>query len=273
MIEADKHEKSILQQIIQHKKEEIQIRRTRKPLDQLRQDIKHAPPVRSFIQALENTISSNLPAIIAELKKASPSRGVICTNFDPTTIAVEYAQHGASCLSILTDEKYFCGNLCYIKAVREVCMLPILCKDFFIDPYQVFEARMAGADCILLIVAAVDDSCLETLTQLAHQLDMEVLVEVHNKEELVRALRLPVRLIGINNRDLKTFDTSLETTISLKSSVPDDRLLVSESGIHSCAEIQMLREHGVQAFLIGEVLMKSKQPGQALKELMSLPST
>ena len=260
---------SILQQIIQTKKQEIQVRSAKKSLDQLKHEITHASPVRSFIQALENTISSNVPAIIAEIKKASPSRGVICTDFDPATIAVDYSQHGASCLSVLTDEQYFSGSLSHIKAAREVCTLPVLCKDFFIDQYQVYEARLAGADCILLIVAALDDKRLQMLTQLVYELGMEVLVEVHNKEELERALKLPVKLVGINNRDLKTFVTSLETTITLRTHVPADRLLVSESGIHAGSDIKMLREHGVQAFLMGEVLMKSKQPGKELEEIMT----
>ena len=212
-------------------------------------------------------MKANEPAVIAEIKKASPSRGIICEHFDPVSIAVEYTKHGASCLSVLTDEKYFQGSLDYIKAVQDVSTLPILCKDFIIDPYQVYEARLAGADCILLIVGALSDQQLVELTDLVHQLGMDILVEVHNQCELERALKLPVRLIGINNRNLKTFETSLQTTLSLKAHVPSDRLLVTESGIHTVDQVRMLRAEGVHAFLVGEAFMKAKSPGQALQEL------
>ena len=257
----------ILTAILQTKAEEVQSHCAVKPLHQLKPEVEAARPVRSFIQALEKRIAANQPAVIAEIKKASPSRGVICEHFDPISIAVEYAHYGASCLSVLTDRKYFQGSLDYIQAVRDVCTLPILCKDFIIDPYQVYEARLAGADCILLIVAVLSDPQLRELTDLAHQLGMDILVEVHDQHELDRALKLPVRLIGINNRNLKTFETSVSTTLSLKAHVPSDRLLVTESGIHTPDQVRMLRAEGVCAFLVGEAFMKTKHPGQALQDL------
>lgn len=257
----------ILKVILKTKVEEIRSHHSIRSLHQLKGDIETAPPVRKFIQALEKSIKANQPAVIAEIKKASPSRGIICEQFDPVSIAVEYTKHGASSLSVLTDKKYFQGSLDYIKAVRDVSTLPILCKDFIIDPYQVYEARLAGADCILLIVAALSDQQLVELTDLVHQLGMDILVEVHNQCELERALKLPVQLIGINNRNLKTFETSLQTTLSLKAHVPSDRLLVTESGIHTADQVRMLQAEGVHAFLVGEAFMKAKNPGQALQEL------
>jgi len=209
------------------------------------------------------------PAVIAEIKKASPSKGVIRENFDPTQIAKSYAHFGAACLSVLTDVDFFQGSDEYLQQARAACNLPVLRKDFMIDPYQVYEARALGADCILLIVACLTDQQLHELCGLSHDLDMDVLVEVHDEQELERALRLPNKLIGINNRNLHTFETTLQTTLSMLDKIPSDYLLVSESGIHTPDDIKLLRENGVNTFLVGEAFMAAEDPGAKLKELFS----
>jgi indole-3-glycerol phosphate synthase len=227
----------------------------------------HAP--RGFEKALRAKIASNQPAVIAEIKKASPSKGVMRENFAPGEIAGQYARAGAACLSVLTDKDYFQGHPDYLKTARRACNLPVLRKDFMVDPYQVYEARYWGADAILLIVAALSDAQLSELETVALQLDMDVLVEIHDGDELDRALRLKSPLLGINNRNLRTFETSLQTTLDLLPRVPSDRLLITESGILAPSDVTLMREHGVHGFLVGEALMRQPDPGQALQALFT----
>lgn len=263
----------ILQKILHTKQEEIAARSAVTSLAQLRGQAAVAEPIRGFLRAMQSKIAAGNPAIIAEIKKASPSRGVIRADFDPPALARSYAQGGAACLSILTDAQYFQGHESYLQAARAACSLPVIRKDFIVDPYQVYEARAIGADCILLIVSALEDAQMLALYTLATGLGMDVLVEVHDREELQRALRLNAPLIGINNRNLRTFATSLQTTIELLADVPEGVLLVTESGIHTQADVQLMREHGVHAFLVGEAFMRAQDPGTELKKLFFLAST
>ncbi|QTR49421.1 indole-3-glycerol phosphate synthase TrpC [Candidatus Thiothrix anitrata] len=257
----------ILQKILNTKQEEIAERSARISLAQLQEQAAAADPVRGFVHSMQQHIARGNPAIIAEIKKASPSKGVIRTDFDPPAIAKSYAQAGAACLSVLTDAHYFQGHETYLQAARAACQLPVIRKDFIVDPYQVYEARALGADCILLIVSALNDTQLSDLYQLAIALGMDVLIEVHDREELQRALPLNAPLIGINNRNLRTFATSLDTTLDLLADVPDDVLVVTESGIHTQADVALMREHQVHAFLVGEAFMRAQDPGTALKNL------
>jgi indole-3-glycerol phosphate synthase len=227
----------------------------------------HAP--RGFERALRNKVAANQPAVIAEIKKASPSKGVMRENFNPAEIAGQYARAGAACLSVLTDRDYFQGHADYLKAARRSCTLPVLRKDFIVDAYQVYEARYWGADAILLIVAALSDAQLAELETVAFQLGMDVLVEIHDGEELDRALKLKSPLLGINNRNLRTFETSLQTTLDLLPRVPSDRLLITESGILAPSDVTLMREHGVHGFLVGEAFMRQPDPGQALQSLFT----
>ena len=227
----------------------------------------HAP--RGFERALRTKIAANRPAVIAEIKKASPSKGVMRENFNPAEIAGQYARAGAACLSVLTDRDYFQGHADYLKAARRACALPVLRKDFMVDAYQIYEARYWGADAILLIVAALSDAQLTELETVAHQLGMDVLVEIHDGDELDRALKLKSPLLGINNRNLRTFETSLQTTLDLLPRVPSDRLLITESGILSPSDVTLMREHGVHGFLVGEAFMRQPDPGQALQSLFT----
>ena len=259
----------ILQKIIERKGEIVDARRINIPLEQVKEAIENAPPPRGFVEALEERITLNQAAVIAEIKKASPSKGVMRENFDPVEIAKSYARANAACLSVLTDVDYFRGSDEYLQQARNACNLPVLRKDFMIDPYQIYESRALGADCILLIVACLTDHQLNELCGIAHDLDMDVLVEVHDEQELERALRLPNKLIGINNRNLHTFETSLNTTLSMLDKIPPDVLLVSESGIHAPDDVKLLREQGVKAFLVGEAFMSADDPGAKLKELFS----
>ena len=222
---------------------------------------------RGFINALNQRITAGDPAIIAEVKKASPSKGIIREEFHPADIAKSYAQGGAACLSVLTDADFFQGHEDYLIAARDVCELPVIRKDFIIHGYQVCEARAIGADCILLIVAALDDAQLRDLHQQANQLGMDVLVEVHDAEELNRALKLDLALVGINNRNLHTFDTSLNTTLDLLAQIPNNVTVITESGIHTRDDVQLMRDHRVNGFLVGEAFMRQADPGQALKNL------
>lgn len=257
----------ILRRIIARKSEEVRSRAQRLPLQQLSQRVEAAPATRDFAGALRRRIQAGCPAIVAEIKKASPSKGVLRPDFDPAAIARSYARHGATCISVLTDTEFFHGKDQDLQAARAACELPLLRKDFILDVYQVYEARALGADCILLIVAALGDTQMRELVTLAQELQLDVLVEVHDRAELERALRLPTPLIGINNRDLRTFETRLEVTLSLLPEVPADRLVVTESGILVSADVALLRRAGVHAFLVGEAFMRAPDPGAKLQEL------
>lgn len=257
----------ILQAILQTKQQEIQERSTQTSLAQLQEQAMHAEPVRGFLRAMQNKIHTGQAAVIAEIKKASPSKGIIRADFDPPSIAQSYAQGGAACLSVLTDKPYFQGHENYLQAARAACTLPVIRKDFMIDPYQIYEARAIGADCILLIVSALNDQQLNELYTLAIELGMDVLIEVHDRDELRRTIPLNAPLIGINNRNLRTFVTSLNTTLDLLAEVPSNTLLVTESGIHTQADVQLMREHQVNAFLVGEAFMRAADPGAELANL------
>ena len=259
----------ILEKIVAVKRQEVAAALARKPLSAMRADAESRVLTRDFVGAMRAKIAAGLPAVIAEVKKASPSKGVLRADFIPADIAQSYAEHGAACLSVLTDQQFFQGSVDYLKQARASCDLPVLRKDFMIDPYQVYEARAMGADCILLIAACLDDAQMQSLEALAMSLDMAVLVEVHDGLELQRALQLKTPLLGINNRNLKTFDVSLDTTLGLIKDVPAGHLLVTESGISTVADVQRMRAAGVQAFLVGEVFMRADEPGQALAELFA----
>lgn len=260
---------TILDTILARKHAEVAERAARLPLADLQARLTSAPPVRGFADALATRIASGQPGVIAEVKKASPSKGVIRADFDPAAIARSYAAAGAACLSVLTDIDFFQGSDTYLQQARAACGLPVLRKDFVIDPYQIYEARVLGADCVLLIAAALDDTRLSEFAFLAAELGMDVLVEVHDLDELERALPVPARLLGINNRNLKTFEVSLQTTLDLKAAAPADRLLVTESGILTRADVACMREAGVHAFLVGEAFMRQPDPGAALQELFA----
>jgi indole-3-glycerol phosphate synthase len=251
----------ILNRILARKAEEVAERRARLPEAELIARIADLPDTRGFAAAIEEKIAAGLPAVIAEVKKASPSKGLIRTNFDPAAIARSYVAAGAACLSVLTDSDFFQGSEAFLQQAREACSLPVLRKDFIIDAYQVYEARAIGADCILLIVSALDDDVLLQLSLLAADLDLDVLCEVHDEEELERALAVPVPLIGVNNRNLRNFETSLETSLTLQGMIEYDRILVAESGIHTPEDVARLREGGIQAFLVGEAFMRAEDPG------------
>jgi indole-3-glycerol phosphate synthase len=239
------------------------------PLRELAARVEGAPPVRGFVRAIRSRIEAGKPAVIAEVKKASPSKGVLRPDFRPAEIAASYERHGATCLSVLTDREFFQGADEHLQEARAACALPVLRKDFVIETYQVYEARAIGADAILLIVAALADSQMQELNHLAHELGLDVLVEVHDESELERATALGIPLIGINNRDLHTFETRLETTIQLLPKVPAGRIVVTESGILAPGDIELMRRHGVNAFLVGEAFMKAQDPGQRLHELFA----
>ncbi|UCB53814.1 MAG: indole-3-glycerol phosphate synthase TrpC [Thiotrichales bacterium] len=257
----------ILNTILQRKAEEVEERSANTSIQALAERAQSADSVRGFIAAIEERIADEQSAVIAEIKKASPSKGVLREHFDPATIAASYQQHGATCLSVLTDRDFFQGGEDYLQQARSACSLPVIRKDFIIDPYQVVEARAINADCILLIVAALDDHQLQALLDQAHELNMDVLVEVHDDAELERALATGARLIGINNRNLRTFETRLATTLDMLGRIPDDRIVVTESGIHSREDVALMRDHNVNAFLVGEAFMKAEDPGEKLAEL------
>jgi indole-3-glycerol phosphate synthase len=257
----------ILQKIVAVKRDEIAAAKNRKPLDAMRADAHSRVLTRDFEGAIRRKIASGRAAVIAEIKKASPSKGVLRADFVPADIAQSYAENGAACLSVLTDRQFFQGEPDFLKQARASCELPVLRKDFMVDPYQVYESRVMGADCILLIAACLDDVQMAELEAVARSLDMAVLVEVHDRDELGRALRLKTPLVGINNRNLRTFEVSLETTLSMLADVPADRLLVTESGILGPDDVQKMRAAGVNAFLVGEAFMRAKDPGAALAQL------
>lgn len=257
----------ILKKILDRKAEEVANRKQRTAVELLKEMAGDAENPRGFASALQNKANSKKLAIIAEIKKASPSKGVIRENFKPLEIAQDYAMNGATCLSVLTDKDFFQGSEAYLQMAKQACPLPILRKDFMIDPYQIHESRALGADCILLIVAALEDKQMHELADTATDMGMDVLVETHNAEELKRALTLDTPLIGINNRNLRTFETSLQTTLELKQAIPADRLIITESGIHTQDDIQLMIENDVYIFLVGEAFMKADSPGQKMREL------
>jgi len=257
----------VLKRILARKQEEVAERRERVSLFELKARIASAPPVRGFADAVAAKLQAGLPAVIAEVKKASPSKGVIRPNFDPAAIARSYEAGGAACLSVLTDIDFFQGSDAYLQQARAACSLPVLRKDFVVDAWQLHEARMLGADCVLLIAAALDDVQLAEFAFIADELGMDVLVEVHDLDELERALPIPARLLGINNRNLRSFEVSLQNTLDLQASVPLDRMLVTESGILAPVDVALMRGAGVNAFLVGEAFMRQPDPGTALREL------
>jgi len=257
----------ILVKIIQRKEEEIIARKKNKSLEQVMADANNALPVRGFVDSMKKRLAASEPAVIAEIKKASPSKGVMRENFIPAEIAQSYEKGGASCLSILTDIDFFQGSDAYLQEAHAACHLPVIRKDFIVDPYQVYEARAMGADCILLIVSVLNNMKLNQLYTLARALDMDILIEVHDEEELLRSLPLGADLVGINNRNLRTFETSLDTTIELLAQVPDDRIVVTESGIHTAEDVKLMRDNGVNAFLVGEAFMRADEPGAELNKL------
>ena len=261
----------ILDKILAHKAEEVAAAKRERPLARMRDEARAAASPRDFLGALRTRIAGGEAAVIAEIKKASPSKGLLRADFDPAAIAASYGAHGAACLSVLTDREFFQGAPQYLAAARNACSLPALRKDFMLDAYQVYEARALGADCILLIAAALDVARMQELEALAHELGMAVLVEVHDAAELASALALATPLIGINNRNLRTFETRLETTLGLLAAIPDDRIVVTESGIMRREDVQRMRGAGVHAFLVGEALMRADDPGKALEELFSVP--
>lgn len=258
---------SILDEIIERKWQEIAERSATRTLADLQRAAAAQAPGRGFVAALQTQLAAGAAAVIAEIKRASPSKGLIREDFDPAAIAASYERGGATCLSVLTDADYFQGSEAYLQEARSACQLPVLRKDFLVDPYQVIEARAIGADCILLIVAALEDSQMAELNAAAIALDMDVLIEVHDRDELERCLPLGNTLVGINNRDLRSFETRLETTWELLDQIPDDRLVVTESGIHSHSDVQAMRAHKVNAFLVGEAFMRADEPGEKLSEM------
>ena len=259
----------ILRRILDVKVVEIAAAQKRLPLAALRAEAESALAPRDFVGALRAKISAGRAAVIAEIKKASPSRGVLRDDFDPEAIARTYGRHGAACLSVLTDQVFFQGRAEHLSAARAASGLPVLRKDFIIDPYQVTEARAMGADCILLIVAALDPAQMRELESAARELGMAVLVEVHDRGELESALALSTPLLGINNRNLRSFETRLETTLGLLPAVPDDRIVITESGITSSQDVHRMRKAGVNAFLVGEAFMRADDPGKAFEELFA----
>jgi len=262
---------TILKKILERKVQEVSERQPKVSIADLKARIAEqqgsAFDPRGFVANMERAIAEGRSAVIAEAKKASPSKGLLRDPFVPADIAKSYEQGGASCLSVLTDKDYFQGAESYLIQAREACSLPVIRKDFIVDPYQVYEARAIGADCILLIVSALLDQQMAELNALAVELGMDVLIEVHGADELERALPLGNKLIGINNRNLHTFEVTLNNTYDLLASIPDDRIVVTESGIHSQADVQAMREHNVHSFLVGEAFMRAENPGQKLKEL------
>ena len=257
----------ILDKIVAVKHQEVAAAQKRKPLDVVRADAESRILTRDFVGARRAKISAGLPAVIAEVKKASPSKGVLRADFIPADIAQSYAEFGAACLSVLTDVQFFQGGVDYLKQARASCQLPVLRKDFMVDAYQIYESRAMGADAVLLIAACLDDAQMRDFEAIARGLDMAVLVEVHDQAELERALKLKTPLIGINNRNLKTFEVSLDTTLSLRSLVGADRIVVTESGIQTRDDVLRMGAAGVNAFLVGEAFMRADEPGQALAQL------
>ena len=259
----------ILNKILVTKHEEIAKAMATLPMDALREQAFNEPDPRDFVGNLVKKVDMDKAAVIAEIKKASPSKGVIRENFNPAEIAKSYEKGGAACLSVLTDVQYFQGSAEYLKQARKACKLPVLRKDFMIDPYQIYEARAMGADCILLIAAALELNQMRELEETSHNLGMAVLVEVHNADELEFALQLETPLIGVNNRNLRTFDVSLQTTLDLLEKMPVDRFVVTESGIFTAEDVELMRSNNVHAFLVGEAFMRQDDPGAELAKVFA----
>lgn len=259
----------ILDKIVEVKRQEVAAAVQQKSLAAVRADAESRVLTRDFEGAMRSKIAAGQAAVIAEIKKASPSKGVLRADFIPADIAQSYAEYGAACLSVLTDRQFFQGSVDYLKQARASCNLPVLRKDFMIDAYQVYEARAMGADAILLIAACLDDAQMKDMEAVARSLDMAVLVEVHDRAELARALQLKTRLVGINNRNLKTFEVSLQTTLDMLPDVPADRLLVTESGIQTPEDVRRMRDANIHAFLVGEAFMRASEPGLALSRLFA----
>ena len=259
----------ILEKIVAVKHQEVAAAQRRKSLTAVRADAESRVLTRDFVGAMRSKIAAGHPAVIAEIKKASPSKGVLREEFIPADIAQSYAEHGAACLSVLTDVDFFQGSVDYLKQARASCQLPVLRKDFMVDAYQIYESRAMGADAVLLIAACLDDAQMKDFEAIARNLDMAVLVEVHDQAELERALKLQTPLIGVNNRNLKSFEVSLDTTLTLRSHVPADRILVTESGIQTREDVLRMGAAGINAFLVGEAFMRASDPGEALAELFA----
>jgi indole-3-glycerol phosphate synthase len=259
----------ILEKIVTVKHQEVAAAQKRKPLEVVRTDAESRVLTRDFVGAMRSKIASGHAAVIAEVKKASPSKGVLRADFIPADIAQSYAEYGAACLSVLTDVQFFQGSVDYLKQARASCQLPVLRKDFMVDAYQIYESRAMGADAVLLIASCLDDAQLRDFEAIALGLDMAVLVEVHDQAELERALRLKTPLMGINNRNLKSFEVSLDTSLSLRTLVPEDRILVTESGIQTRGDVLRLGAAGISAFLVGEAFMRASEPGEALAALFA----
>jgi indole-3-glycerol phosphate synthase len=259
----------VLTRILAAKRAEVEQAKSEIPFEEMRRRARDAPEPRGFEKALRAKVAAGKPAVIAEIKRASPSKGLIRADFDPARIAASYAANGAACLSVLTDREFFGGSREDLQAARAACALPVLRKDFIVDPYQVHESRAWGADCILLIIGAARDDELAALEREAHAIGLDVLVECHDAGQLERALRLHSPLIGINNRDLRTFETRLETTLSLVDRIPQDRLLVTESGIAQPEDVERLSASGVSAYLVGGAFMAAQDPGMELSRLFS----
>lgn len=257
----------ILNKILAVKASEVAAALAVKSLAQIRTEAEQATPSRDFVGAIRHKIAAGKPAVIAEIKKASPSKGIIRADFRPADIATSYEQHGAACLSVLTDAQFFQGSTAYLQQARAACNLPVLRKDFMVDECQIYEARAMGADAILLIAAALDVAQMQAFESLAHTLGMAVLVEVHNGAELDAALQLTTPLLGVNNRNLRTFEVSLQTTLDLQARIPADRILVTESGILNADDVRLMRSHQVNAFLVGETFMRADNPGAALAQV------
>ncbi|MEW8384637.1 MAG: indole-3-glycerol phosphate synthase TrpC [Candidatus Thiodiazotropha taylori] len=257
----------ILKKIVARKQQEIADRLEKRSLQALQERLSESSAPRGFADAIAQRIEAGEAGVIAEIKRASPSKGVLREDFQPAEIALSYQQGGAACLSVLTDIDFFQGSDDYLRQARAACSLPVIRKDFIIDPYQVYEARVIEADCILLIAACLDDAQLHSLNDLAHELGMDVLIEVHDEAELQRTLALENRLIGINNRNLRSFEVTLDTTLGLLDQIPEDRIVVTESGILDQQDVKRMRNHQVNAFLVGEAFMRADDPGARLREL------
>lgn len=259
----------ILARILETKKAEVATARQMRSEADILREAKSRKDLRGFLQALENQVAQGKPGVIAEIKRASPSKGVIRENFNPVEIATSYAAHGAACLSVLTDVQFFQGSSDYLRQARAACSLPVLRKDFMVDPYQIINARALGADCVLLIVAALSPQQLREFEGIAIELGMDVLVEVHDRAELDIALELETPMVGINNRNLRTFETSLQTTLDLLPHIPDEKMVITESGILAPDDVALMRDNNVNVFLVGEAFMRAPEPGQALRDLFA----